>query len=144
MILSLVGSEAVTFSTVKLLQVVVRIVVARLVQAGVISGSSTVTGLTLGAAGGSFIGPIGSVVTGIIGLIAGIMVDWYFESDCQADISQKVEKILSEIEKTLWIGSPEQGWLGLVNILSQANISARKCVEEGTVNKIHQFISQIS
>jgi len=68
-------------------------------------------------------GPVGTAAGFAVGLIAGILIDYWLASELQQRISQQLEGYLTSLERSLLDGSPDQVGLsgGLRDLTSELN-----------------------
>ena len=88
------------------------------------AGGATITAATAGAAGGSFLGPVGTASGVIVGLGIGFATDWWISGKLQVDLENRCNSFLDKLEREIVDGSPSS--TGLRNDLTKAIAAANQ------------------
>lgn len=104
-VISMVLGETAGVIAVQLASRVVIGVVSHLATATAVSGGTTAAGAGTGSAAGTFGGPVGIGVGLVVGTLIGAGVDIYMTSEYRAKLNTDMNYYISEIEKSLYIGT---------------------------------------
>lgn len=81
-------------------------------------GGAAATGAAAGGGGGSIVGPAGTVVGGVVGLILGLGIDWWMTENLKEKLGKELNGMIGQIEKAVIDGSDER--TGLTEMLDEA------------------------
>jgi len=91
-----------------------------------------------GGAGGSTLGPVGTVVGAAAGIIVGGIADWWMTKNLEEELTNECNSLLSQVKAQLLMGTKDapglqQAFLESISILEEAEESAlRKSIMEVT------------
>jgi hypothetical protein len=103
-IASNVGAAAATKLTV---EIAARVATAVAATAAT-EGGATAGGAALGGGGGSTVGPVGTAVGFGVGLVVGVAVDWWMSSRFKEKLSNQLNIMIGETEKSVIDGRDGQ------------------------------------
>jgi hypothetical protein len=84
---------------------------------GIEAGGATVGGAAAGGSGGSFVGPVGTIVGIGVGLVVGAIVDWRLSKRFETKVAAQCNAFLTHLEAQLRDGS--QNASGLQRVLTE-------------------------
>ncbi len=85
-----------------------QVFMAILVRIGMTAGGATVGSVALGGGSGSAVGPLGTGIGTIGGLIVGVIIDYWLSEHAKANLSQQLMALIEQIEDAAINGVPER------------------------------------
>ncbi|WDI41022.1 hypothetical protein [Bremerella sp. P1] len=85
-----------------------QVFMAVLARIGMTAGGATVGSVALGGGSGSAVGPLGTGIGTIGGLIVGVIIDYWLSEHAKANLSQQLMALIDQIEDAAIHGVPER------------------------------------
>jgi len=84
-----------------------QVLMAMLVRIGTTAGGAAVGSVTVGGGAGSAVGPLGTGIGTIGGLIVGVIIDYWLSEHAKANLSQQLMALIDQIENAAIHGVSE-------------------------------------
>jgi hypothetical protein len=103
-IVSGVGGAAAT----QLLAAITTRVAATAAASAASAGGATATGAATGGGGGSAAGPGGAAIGFAVGLVVGVIIDWWMTASFEEKLSAQLNELIDEVESSVISGKDGQ------------------------------------
>jgi hypothetical protein len=113
LVLTLLVSEIGERAAIQIVAAVGTRIAATAATASASAGGATAGGAVAGGAGGSSVGPVGTVVGAGVGLIVGVIIDWWISEYFEVKLSLQLQEMIDQIELSVIQGIGEQPGLEL-------------------------------